>query len=74
MKIDLKNRTNKNAIKSIRSQIKSNGNLRKFDEFIAKHEVFDVSNNDHMKAAQGCCNPWDDIDISKCTLPPVKLE
>jgi len=72
MKIDLRNKVNKDAIRSVRSQIKAKGDLKKFDEFIAKHEIFDISNDAHMKAAQGSCSNGDG---PKCTftLPPIKL-
>ena len=71
MKIDLRSKANKKSVSSVRSQIKDKGDLKKFDEFIAKHEVFDVSNDNHMKAAQTSSPPQD-----KCNdifTPSIKL-
>jgi hypothetical protein len=49
MKVDLKSKSNKNQITSVRSQIKDKTSLKKFDEFIAKNDSFDFDNDDHIK-------------------------
>jgi len=55
MKINLKSRENKEQISSIRSQINEAGDLRKFDEFLAKNDSFDFNDENDVTAARACC-------------------
>jgi len=59
MKIILNNKSSKRQITNVRSQITDKGDLKKFDEFISKHDVFDFNNDEHLNALkkQDChCN------------------
>ena len=49
MKIYLNETKNKREISSVRSQIKDKGTLKRFDEFVNKHDYFDFNNDDHIK-------------------------
>lgn len=65
MKIDFNNSSNKSEINSVRSQIKSSSDLKKFDDFLTKHNSFDTTNRDHLETLRlsgpQCCP---DIDIT----------
>jgi len=55
MKIDLKSNENRRKIENVRSMIKDQGDLRNFDEFLAKHDSFDFADPENQKAAGACC-------------------
>jgi hypothetical protein len=50
MKVDLKSKSNKNQVQSVRSQIKDRTSLKKFDEFIVNNDSFDFDSDDHINA------------------------
>jgi hypothetical protein len=56
MKINLKSSENKQQISSIRSQIDDAGDLKKFDEFLAKNDSFDFGDENDVAAARKCCS------------------
>lgn len=68
MKIDLKTRNSKQNVQSIRSQITDKESLVKFDEFIAKHDSFDFSKDEHLQALRknGDCT-------CNITTPPIPI-
>ncbi len=50
MKIILKTPEGRKTIESARSQITDKVSLKQFDEFIAKNDVFDFNNDQHLEA------------------------
>lgn len=58
MKVSSKNSANKGHISNLKSQIQSSGDLRMFDEFLAKGNYFDFSNDEHwVNARISGCHP-----------------
>lgn len=55
MKVSFKDPQNQKQIASVRSQIKSSDDLRKFDDFLAKNDSFDFNDSTQVAAAKGCC-------------------
>lgn len=70
MKINLKSQKRQQEITSIRSQIKDAGDLRKFDNFLSKHDTFDFANSEQTKAAGACCGGDECCDIVISVTPP----
>jgi len=64
MKVDFKNSVNQSEITSVRSQIKDSGDLKKFDNFLAKHDSFDLDNDDHVNALRKNGDKTGDVSIS----------
>lgn len=73
MKINLKDRANQEQISSIRSQIKEAGDLKKFDEFLAKNDSFDFSDEKDLSAAKACCG-GDECCQIVINLPSLRAE
>ena len=55
MIVDLKSKSGKKEINSVRSQITDRSDLKKFDEFLAKHDTFDFADAENARAARKCC-------------------
>ena len=64
MKILLTDQKNKRQVQSVRSQIKDKASLKKFDEFLAKHDVFDFNNDEHINALRKNGDKNGDVNVS----------
>ena len=72
MKIDLTSSKSRQSIANVRSQISDAGDLKKFDQFLAKHDSIDTNVASDVEAARGSCtNSCGNITISPTiTFPP----
>jgi hypothetical protein len=72
MKIDLTSSKSKQSITNVRSQITDAGDLRNFDQFLAKHDSIDTNVASDVEAAKGSCsNSCGNVTISPTiTFPP----
>lgn len=73
MKINLENSQNRQGVATIRGQISVAENLRNFDSFLARHEMFDFGNVEHMAAARASSGYY--APCSKILeMPPIIFE
>ncbi len=55
MKINLKSTANQKEISNVRRQITSSTDLKRFDSFLAKHQVIDFNDEEVAAEARVCC-------------------
>ena len=63
---------NQSVVQEVRSQITDVASLKKFDDFVAKHNAIDFTDSKDTAAARDCCNGDECCDIV-IQLPPMRM-